>query len=149
MKDTQQLLDGYLDEQHMMQLATSAGGQPWCCTVYYVHDDERNLYWASWPTRRHSQEIEANPNVAVAIPIKHTNGEKVVGIQAEGTAEKVVPSGANRPVVEAYAAKFGRDQTWIDNFTAGKNQHQLYKFTPANFVLFDDVNFPSDPRVTL
>lgn len=134
--------------QHMMQLATCVDGRPWCCTVYYVHDADRNLYWASLPTRRHSQEIAKNPSVAVAIPIQHAKAEKVVGIQIEGTAELLEPSEANRTIVEAYAARFGRDKQWIDDFTAGKNQHQLYKFTPKSFVLFDDVNFPGSPRVT-
>ena len=143
------LIGEYLNQQHMMQLATSINGSPWCCTVYYVHDEQRNLYWASLPSRRHSQEIEKNPQVAVAIPIRHTNGEKVVGIQAEGIAEMLKPNEANRPIVEAYAEKFRRDTTWINDFTAGNNQHQLYKFSPKNFVLFDDVNFPDNPRVTL
>lgn len=147
--DPQQLIDEYLPKQHMMQLATCINGQPWCCTVYFVHDDKRNLYWASLPARRHSREIEQNSKVAVAIPIKHAKGEKVVGIQVEGTAEMLQPSESNRLIIEAYACKFGRDAEWVDDFTAGKNQHQLYKLTPQNFVLFDDVNFPDNPRVTL
>lgn len=149
MPDANTLITQYLNEQHMMQVATSIDGQPWCCTVYYVHDDQRNLYWASLPSRRHSQDIAANPNVAIAIPIKHVKGEKVVGIQIEGTAKMLEPSNNNRSIVEAYAKKFGRNADWINDFTAGKNEHQLYKFTPRNFVLFDDVNFPGDPRVTL
>lgn len=148
MTNIETLIDEYLPEQHMMQLATSVGGQPWCCTVYYVHDVDQNLYWASLPTRRHSQEIEKNPRVAVAIPIKHAKGEKVVGIQIEGTAARLKPNEANRSIVKAYAEKFGRNEQWINDFTAGKNQHQLYKFTPKSFVLFDDVNFPDSPRVT-
>ncbi len=149
MPNAHALVAKYLNEQHMMQIATSVDGQPWCCTVYYVHDDQRNLYWASFPTRRHSQEIASNPNVAIAIPIRHTKGEKVIGIQVEGTAEMLQPDESNRLIVEAYARKFGRDQDWVEDFTAGKNKHQLYKFTPNNFVLFDDVNFPGSPRVTL
>ena len=149
MSNPVKLVDQYLGQQHMMQLATSIGGQPWCCSLYYVHDVDRNLYWASWPTRRHSEEIAVNQNVAVAIPIKHTNGEKVIGIQMEGQAAMVSPNAKNRPIVEAYAKKFGRDESWVDDFTAGRNKHQLYKLSPKKIVLFDDVNFPEDPRVTL
>lgn len=147
--DVGELIDTYLPKQHMMQLATCIDGKPWNCTVYYVHDKDRSLYWASLPTRRHSREIAENPDVAITIPIKHAKGEKVVGIQAEGRAELVQPNESNRPIVQAYADKFRRDEAWVNDFTAGKNQHQLYKFTPRNFVLFDDVNFPGNPRITL
>lgn len=149
MQDAQQLVDTYLAEKHMMQLATAVDGQPWCCSLYYVHDVDRNLYWASFPTRRHSHEIGSNPSVAIAIPIRHEKGQKVVGIQMEGRAERLTPTPANKPIVEAYAQKFGRTEDWIKTFTAGENQHQLYKFTPSSIVLFDDINFPGNPRVTL
>lgn len=149
MQDPAQLVSDYLAEQHMMQLATVNNGRPWCCSLYYVHDADKNLYWASFPTRRHSQEIENNPSVAVAIPIKHQKGQKVVGIQMEGHAKKLAPTPANRSIVEAYAHKFGRTEEWVNSFTAGENQHQLYRFTPASIVLFDDINSPDNPRVTL
>ena len=130
----------------MMQLATISDGQPWCCSVYYVIDENLNLYWASWPTRRHSQEIKRNNKVAAAIPVEFTNGEKVIGIQVEGTAEEVSASPAIRKITEDYAGKFGRSAEWVDNFTAGKTKHKLYKLTPVSFILFDDEHFPDDPR---
>jgi uncharacterized protein YhbP (UPF0306 family) len=144
-----ELLRKYLDQQYMMQLATVADGQPWCCTVYYVVDDELNLYWASLPTRRHSQEIAQHNKVAAAIPVKFINGEKVVGIQVEGTAEQVEPTPDIKKIAEKYATKFKRDGQWIDNFVAGKTEHRLYKLVPASFVLFDEQNFPGNPRIDI
>lgn len=143
------LVKRYLQEQHMMQLATVSGDQPWCCTVYFVADDKLNLYWASLPTRRHSQEIAAHNKVAAAIPVKFVNGEKVVGIQVEGTAEMVPPNDAIRPIVEQYTQKFKRDAAWTDDFIAGRTKHRLYKLTPAAVVLFDDENASGDPRQTV
>jgi uncharacterized protein YhbP (UPF0306 family) len=142
----QELLSTYLDEKHMMQLATVTGGQPWCCTVYYVHDDHNNLYWASLPTRRHSQEIKQNPNVAIAIAVKHVKGEAVVGIQMEGHAQVLPPSKDIREFAKSYAAKFNRDEQWIEDFISGKTEHRLYKFTPKSIYLFDEVNYPGGVR---
>lgn len=133
----------------MMQLATMRDGQPWCCTVYFVFDEAPNLYWASLPSRRHSQELEAHPQVAAAIAVKHVNGEPVVGIQVEGTAAELAPSPDNRQVAEAYAARFGRDAQWTEDFVAGKTEHRLYKLTPAHIYLFDEVNFPGKGRQTV
>ncbi len=141
-----ELIKQYLEKQHMMQLATVRDGQPWCCTVYYVVDDRYNLYWASLPTRRHSQEVKNHSQVAVAIPVHFVKGEKVAGLQIAGKAEELAPSPAIRSVAERYAAKFHRDRAWIEDVITGRTAHRLYKLTPAAYALFDEVNFPDDPR---
>lgn len=143
------LLNDYLPKQHMMQLATVKDGQPWCCTVYYVYDQSYNLYWASLPTRRHSQEIAQHNQVAVAIPIKHINGQKVIGVQMAGSATMIEPSESIRSIAEQYAQRFGRDQQWLDDFVSGTTEHRLYKLVPSEIVVFDEVNFPHNTRLQL
>lgn len=145
--EIQKLLRNYLDQKHMMQLATVSGDQPWVCTVYYVYDDELNLYWASLPSRRHSQEIASHSKVAAAIPVKHVKGEKVIGIQVQGDAAIIELSDAIKPIAEKYAQKFGRDDKWLKEFANLETDHRLYKLTPELFVLFDEVNFPHNTRV--
>lgn len=140
------LVEQYLNQKHMMQLATVSDNQPWCCTVYYVHDAACNLYWASVPSRRHSQEIAQHSPVAIAIPVQHTKGEPVVGIQMSGSAELLEPSPELRQIALMYAKKFGRDQSWVEDFISGKTEHRLYKFVPTEIILFDEVNFAGDPR---
>jgi uncharacterized protein YhbP (UPF0306 family) len=139
-----ELIPKYLAESKVMQIATHAGEQPWICTVYYVEDKDLNLYWLSLPTRRHSQEIKKDHKVAVAVPVKLD--QPVIGIQAEGRAELVEDKAAIAKVMKKYVAKYGAGKDFLDNFVAGKNQHALYKFTPKQFVLFDEVNFAGDPR---
>jgi uncharacterized protein YhbP (UPF0306 family) len=141
-----QLLKTYLNQRHMMQLATVGGGKPWSCTVYYVADDALNLYWASIPSRRHSREIADCPDASIAIAVRGEKGGKVIGIQAEGTAEMVENTGDIQPIAQKYAAAFGRDKQWSDDFSRLKTEHRLYKFTPKNYVLFDDEHFPDDSR---
>lgn len=130
----------------MMQLATVGGGKPWSCTVYYLADEQLNLYWASIPSRRHSREIADCPDVAIAIVIQGEQDQKVIGIQAEGTTEKIENPSDIRPIAKKYAAAFGRDKQWVDDFSRLKTEHRLYKFTPKTYVLFDDEHFPDDPR---
>lgn len=130
----------------MMQVATKSDDQPWICTVYYVVDDKLNLYWLSLPSRRHSREIVAHKKVAAAIPVKFVNGEKVVGIQVQGNAEELESSIEHKAVVELYADKFNRSKEWVNDFCNNETDHKLYKITPNQFVLFDEVNFPSQSR---
>lgn len=144
--DLKQLLSQYLSEKHMMQLATSVDNQPWCCTVYYFHDQDYNLYWASLPERKHSQDIKQNSKVAVAIPVKYVKGEPVVGIQMTGMAEELALAEDTRALAQQYAEKFNRDEQWVEDFVSGKTEHRLYKLTPQEIYLFDEVNFPGGQR---
>lgn len=131
----------------MMQVASVAGDQPWCCTVYYVVDEDLNLYWASIPSRRHSQEIHEHSKVAAAIPVQHDIGKKVIGLQVEGTAKKIESGDLDiNPIAKKYAQRFGRDEQWVEDFSNGKTEHRLYKLEPNAIVLFDEVNFAGDPR---
>lgn len=144
--DATAVVKDYLGRQHMMQLATVADGQPWCCTVYFVVDADYSLYWASLPNRRHSREVKNHSQVAAAIPVKFVKGEPVAGLQIEGQAQELAPSPEIRDITERYAAKFDRDAAWVEDFVAGNTQHRLYKLTPASYVLFDESNFPETPR---
>lgn len=127
-----------------MQLATVTGGQPWICTVYYVTDDQLNFYWLSFPSRRHSREIEQNNKVAVTIPVKFD--QPVIGLQAEGTAEIVSDPLQIEKVMAKYTEKYNTGKDFYANFKAGKNKHQMYRFIASHIVLFDEVNFPGDSR---
>ena len=143
---TLELLTQYLDDRSTMQLASINGDQPWICTVRFVSDDQQNLYWASIPSRRHSIEITKHPKVACAIVVHDVIGEPVIGIQIEGTVAIQSPSLNNQIMAEKYAAKFKRDQQWVDDFVAGNTEHRLYRLTPSIIYLFDEKNFPGGQR---
>ena len=138
--DIKELIQKYLSQGKVMQLATSAEGQPWVCTVYYVIDDQLNIYWLSLPSRRHSQEIATNNKVAVTIMVK--SDQPVVGVQAEGTAELISEPSEIEKISKLYVAKHEAGKDFYQNFLKGKNQHSMYKLTPQKFVLFDELNFP-------
>lgn len=132
------LLKRYLQEAKVMQLATVRSGRPWVCSVYFVAEG-KSLYWLSWPSRRHSRDIASDSQVAVAIAVK--TDRPVIGIQAEGKAEQVASKEEVRRVMDKYVAKYNEGKKFYENFISGKNQHEMYRFTPENIVLFDEVNF--------
>jgi len=127
-----------------MQLATERNHQPWIATVYFVADDENNLYWLSWPERRHSKELAENIRAAIAIPIQ--TEQPVIGIQAEGTVEVVRDVNIVEQIMPSYITKYGQGTEFAARFKAGTAKHALYKFTPEQFVLFDELHFPGDAR---
>jgi uncharacterized protein YhbP (UPF0306 family) len=135
-----ELIKKYLQQGMMMQIATTSGVQPWICTVYFVPDEQQNLYWLSLPARRHSLEIAKNNKIAIAIAIKFDKNP-IIGIQAEGTAEVVDDPEVVKEIMPYYIEKYGSGKDFVELFEAGKNQHQLYKFAPNKYFLFDEINF--------
>ena len=129
-----------LKDCKFMQLATAEDNQPWVCTVHYIVDDQMNVYWLSFPSRRHSQEIAKNQKVAIAVAVKFD--QPVIGIQAEGRAEVVSEPSEIKKIIGLYVTKFGIGKKFYDNFVAGKNEHSMYRLAPTKFVLFDEGNFP-------
>lgn len=126
-----------------MQIATVKHGQPWVCSVYYIAD-YRTVYWMSWPTRRHSQELAKNPKAAVAI-VLHSE-QPVVGMQAEGVVEEVTDLAEVERMTDKYVQKHGVGQQFAANFAAGTNKHHMYKMNMRKVVIFDERHFAGDPR---
>lgn len=86
---SKKLIGDYLKTQRLMSLATY-GAYPWIASVYYVHDDELNLYFLSKPWREHCEALKVNNKVAVSIadssqPIHKTQK----GLQLWGEASEV------------------------------------------------------------
>ena len=143
-KSAEDYIDEFLALGTVMQLATSRDNAPWISTVYFVADDQRNIYWLSLPGRRHSEEVVANPRVAIAIAIKQDL--PVIGIQAEGLVTIVEDASIVEKILASYVKKYdGAGKEFHQRFVEGKNKHQLYKLTPSSMVLFDEVHFKTGP----
>lgn len=139
------LIIKYLDEARIMQVATGVNDRPWCCTVYYAVDNSHHLYWISTPDRQHSLDIAQNPFVAGTIVLPHEYGKPVRGIQFRGEAREVTDPAEITSLSLSYMERFKRP-TLAQDIISGKNPHHLYQIKPELFVIFDEVNFTSDPR---
>ena len=139
------LIEDYLKEAKLMQVATSKGNQPWACSVYFAYDKDLNLYWISTPTRRHSQEIENNSNVAGTIVLPHTPGDPVRGIQFQGTAKSLGKLGSAK-ALRYYMKRFGIPLKRVRDILEKRDKHVCYAIKPNLIVLFDEVNFPDNSR---
>ncbi len=124
-----------------MQLASLHDGAPRVTSVFFVpSDDLTALYWLSEPSRRHSVDCEADSRVAAAIAVK--TDMPVRGLQAMGNATRVTDIEEIRQVTEKYSKKYhGLASDFVERFTQGNNQHQLYKMTLTSLELFDEVHY--------
>lgn len=146
--DVRKLVQEYLASAQVMQVATVHDNKPWIATVYFVADAQLNLYWISKGMRRHSRELEKNSHVAGSIVTNHVYGEKVRGLQVEGTAE-LLKDGEAEQGLNVYKSRF-----WIveerEKALQGENDPAYcYRLKPERYVLIDEVNFPDSPRQEL
>lgn len=147
--DLRKLIEEYLSKAYLMQVATTDNNQPWVCSVYFAYDESLNLYWISRPTRRHSKELRSNERVAGTVVLPHTHGEKVRGLQFEGVAKELISKEAIKEI-ECYSNRFQDiPKEKIKTILEGKDSHVCYKISPTLFILFDEVNFPDNPRQEL
>ncbi len=143
----EQDLTKYLGQGRIMQLATSQANRPWVVSVFYVVDSEHNFYWLSLPTRRHSQDIEANNQAAITIAIKQDL--PVIGIYAEGKVMVTKDQTEVKKVANLYLKKHNAANGFYDRFVQGANQHWVYKLEPTTITLFDEYKNSDNPVQTI
>ena len=144
------LIEEYLKEARLMQLATSVNNQPWVCSVWFAPDKELNIYWISSETRRHSQEVLKNNRVARAIVLPQTPQDKPRGLQFQGVAEEL---SGRKEILNAIALYVGRGifskEKVLQFMKDSETPHRFYRIKPTQFVLFDAVHFPNNARQEL
>ncbi|MCC7462372.1 MAG: pyridoxamine 5'-phosphate oxidase family protein [Gammaproteobacteria bacterium] len=86
--DLQSRVRAFLDEHHVMTLATVGRDGPWAAAVFYARADLR-LYFLSAPSTRHAQHLAADPRAAAAIQRDYDDWPGIRGLQFEGTVREV------------------------------------------------------------
>ena len=144
MVEVKTLVKGYMEEAKLMQLATSANGQPWVCSVWFAADEDLNIYYFSSTLRRHSREVAANRKVSGAIALPHTPLDKPKGVQFQGDAEMLTEKADIDDAISLYAGRIFPKEKVLELME--RSSHAFYRIRPTMFVLFDVVDFPDSPR---
>jgi len=134
--DVEQVVREYLPQVIHLSLATCKDNKSWVCEVHFAFDQDLNLYFRSKPSRRHSIEIESNPQVAGNIITQHEIGEKVRGVYFEGIAEKLSDIDETNPAYLEYCKRFDRNEEILEEAKA-PDGHAFYKISVKSFYLFD------------
>ena len=141
--DLQKLLQEYFINNKLMQLATiGEDGKPWLCNVYFVTDENNNIYWTSARKRRHSKEILSNQNAAVTIVHDPENKQ---ALQITGQATEV-PLGDSARVDALYSAKFGEKDRLTEIMSDLPEGRAYWVVKPDSIFFWDEVNFPNTPK---
>jgi uncharacterized protein YhbP (UPF0306 family) len=133
--DVEKIVREYVDKSIHMSLATSSGNKPWVCEVHFVYDDNLNLYFRSLKSRRHSQEIAANPNVAGNVVKQHAVGEYPHAVYFEGTAELMTDETARQAIFPRFKERIDASDEILED-AKQEDGHQFYKITVKNWYAF-------------
>lgn len=140
------LIQDYLKEAKLMQLATSVNNQPWVCSVWFAADDKLNIYWISSTTRRHSNEVTKNLKVAAAIALPHTPEDVPRGLQLQGKAKLLTSKKEIAKAILLFTGRIFTRKNIVKFMKSKTSPHRFYKIEPTQFVLFDAQNYPNDSR---
>ena len=120
-----------IDSNRYMVLGTAdAAGQPWVTPVWFAAEDYRLFHWVSSPEARHSQNIAARPEVAIAI---FDSTVPVGGAQAvymSGRAEELTGGELERGI-EVFGRLSEEDvgRAWELDDVQGPSPFRLYRAT--------------------
>jgi uncharacterized protein YhbP (UPF0306 family) len=150
MSDDRELLEEYIDEGKLMQLATRDNDGPWMCNVWYAHRFAPDrIYFISSVARHHSQQIRDDGAVAGTIMHEQLEqlGQKVRGVTFRGHATELPTEGIDEAIAH-FLARWPTASGGIDAklLAAGETPIRLYEISVREWVLFDEVNFPDQPR---
>ena len=89
MKVDQQIID-FINEHHLLTLATSHNNKPYCCNAFYVYDADNNqLIFSSDTKTKHANDFIANSNVAGTIALETKEITKIQGVQLLGIIQEL------------------------------------------------------------
>jgi uncharacterized protein YhbP (UPF0306 family) len=108
--DMERIIREYIDKSIHMSLGTAANNKPWVCEVHFVYDANLNLYFRSLKSRRHSQEIAKNPNVAGNIVRQHSIDEYPHAIYFEGKASVIEDGDEREKLFPFFQSRLGADE---------------------------------------
>lgn len=146
MNDLQKNIFDYLQTQKLMSI-TSVGEHPWPAIVYFIANEDLELYFLSHPDDLHCQQIKNNPQVACAIyDSTQPNAAIKVGLQYYGEAEVVNVLEKVKWMIGLWnkiiAGEKGTKFNPTDLLAAGKSR--IYRIKPKKIKFFNQELFPEE-----
>jgi len=128
-------LQKFLSERISISVATtSPTGSPRAADVYFVSDDDLNLYFYSDPASRHSRNIQREPRVAMTARVESLDWHEIRGIQIEGIAKVMDDPEAHHRAWRLMCDKF----PFYESFTDAVARLKMYRVTPHRIRWLDN-----------
>ena len=132
-------------------LATIDGdGQPWASPVWFATEDNRELFWASYPGARHSENIAARPQIAMVAFDSTAPPLSGQAVYMSATAQQVTDPEAIAHGISVFSAASVRQggKIWTAENVSGDARLRLYRADVQEHWILDP-DSPHDVRVAV
>jgi hypothetical protein len=123
-----ELVKTIIDSNRYMALGTvDESGHPWVSPVWFATEDYRSFHWVSSPDAKHSRNLAAHPEVAIAIydsavPVGGAQAVYMKGVALELTGDEL---GQGLEVFDLVSRK-NIDRPWSLDDVQGPSLFRLY-----------------------
>lgn len=151
------LLREYINVGKLMQVATQdSETKPWLVYVWYAPNPQLELIFTSNVARLHSDYLKTRPAVAGGIFTSDLDGQEYVlngpgtvvrGVTFTGEARECVGDELDQ-AYETYATRWEQANRLfpLAKIKSGESPMRMYKIAPMQFILFDEKNYPDQPK---
>jgi uncharacterized protein YhbP (UPF0306 family) len=116
-----------LRAQTTLVLATvGEDGLPRSTPLFYIADENLNLYWFSSRSSRHSRNGRNNPEGSVAVSTDAHTWQQIQGVQMQGRISLVADRALRKAITAHYVEHFALGNL----FSLAIRRSSLYCFTP-------------------
>ena len=123
--DVRQVIRTFLETQSTLVLSTvNADGNPETAPVFYVSDDQFNLYWLSGTQTAHSVNLGTHSFVSGSICPMIWQWEDIVGLQLKGETRVLSDERMREQILLIYLRKFQLPPSF-DSVIASSTLHIL------------------------
>jgi nitroimidazol reductase NimA-like FMN-containing flavoprotein (pyridoxamine 5'-phosphate oxidase superfamily) len=129
-----------IDANSYMALGTAdESGRPWVSPVWFASEDYRHFHWVSSPEARHSRNIEARPEVAIAIFDSSVPIGDAQAVYISGRAEELTGAEMERGIeLFSRISEAGGARRWTLEEVTDPAQLRLFRATAEEqFVLVE------------
>jgi Uncharacterized protein conserved in bacteria len=104
-EDVQKNVIQMLREHHTVTISTRDETSVWSATVFYVSDQDMNLFFLSSEKSKHINHIHQNNEVSATIYKDQSDWEKIKGIQLSGVVDEL-EGFAREKAIDQYLEKY-------------------------------------------
>jgi nitroimidazol reductase NimA-like FMN-containing flavoprotein (pyridoxamine 5'-phosphate oxidase superfamily) len=111
--------------RYMVLATADEQGLPWATPVWFATEDHRDFYWVSDPNTRHSRNIAARPEIAIAIFDSSVTPGDAAAVYMRAHAEQVAPA----DIMGVFARESERQglAAWTEASVTEPAKHRLYR----------------------
>jgi nitroimidazol reductase NimA-like FMN-containing flavoprotein (pyridoxamine 5'-phosphate oxidase superfamily) len=145
--DPSAVLREIIDANQYMTVATAdQAGNPWATPVWFATADYREFFWVSSPDARHSRNLTARPEIAIAVFDSRQPPGTSLGAYFSATGRQVPEGDVDRGVaVFSSVSERSGAGTWTRSDVAPPAKHRLFCATTTERFILDS----RDQRVRL